>query len=72
MLLTIDDITRIFTGKIKPEIIDNEYNNLFNVKHIKSLFTNEQQEFIIKLASKQKFYSSKEIQGEFVKKYLNF
>jgi hypothetical protein len=53
--LVSSDISRIYIGDIKPEIIDDEYLELVSIKSSKKKITDEQIEFILDLYNKKDY-----------------
>lgn len=66
--LILSDISRIYTGNIKPEIIDSEYLELLSIKVSKKKITDDQIYFILDLYDKTDYNYSK-IVNKFIEKF---
>lgn len=67
--LTVSDISKIYTGKIIPLIVDTEYTQLISTKHSKKKVTDEQIYFVLELYNKQPSLSYSDIVYKCNKKY---
>jgi len=67
--LVQSDIARVYSGNIKPDIIDDEYLNLVSVKISKKKLTDEQIYFILNMYNKSEYNSYSEITSQFNKKF---
>lgn len=67
--LVPSDISRIYTGKIKPDVADDEYLQLMSIKQSKKKITDEQIYFILDSYNNKKYKTYDEIVAKFNNKF---